>query len=264
METEQKQTKETNVKQAKQPRLDGGFATSAAQLAEVAPILDALKATAPLVDNKGELTHAGRNFNAALDEKSKAAMRATDPYEAERERRRQWDAEDALQAKALDARLDLLRLNYPAIKNDWRHFGAPTDPEVEARINHAVQYLNTDVVRVLKRDGIKGAAKFIEDHETRLLPETREWCVAHQNAFMARIAAEREKVSAERAINDAKKLGPDRALKLLEASGLRLRVVDGELETAGPIDETGMAILKMYKDAIVERLQAREQWRRPL
>jgi hypothetical protein len=50
--------------------------------------------------------------------------------------------------------------------------------------------------------------------------------------------------------------------KLLEGSGTRLRETNGELEVAGPIDDLGAARLRIYKDAFIERLQAREMGRR--
>jgi len=239
----------------KLPRLDVGGPAQAAQLREAAPLLKALRD-----ERTGELTPHGRNVEMETVEAQKAAMRQSDPHAAAEEKRRLQREHDKRRANLLDARIGVLRMQIPAIISAFRPFGEACS-EAQALTARAVNDLNVDVVDSMKRGGLDGAEACVVEYETRL-PELKNRCTELQNSFMIKLAAEREKLTAEQALETAKKLGPDRALKYLETSGLRLRVFEGQLETAGPIDETAMAILKLYRDAIIEQLSARENWRR--
>jgi hypothetical protein len=152
-------------------------------------------------------------------------------------------------------------LRIPAVVSAFKPYGE-ISPEAQGLASRTLNALNVDVVDVTKRSGLDGAEAFITECEQRTLPELKDRCTELQNDFMKKLAAEREKLSAEQTRESAKKLSPDKALKLLESNGLRLRVHEGVLETAGLIDDLGMAILKLYKDALIERLRARENWRR--
>jgi hypothetical protein len=243
------------VKPQKQPRLDVGGPAQTAQLREAAPLLEALKA--PLVDENVLLTPRGRNFEAALTEQRKAAMKVLDPVE---ERRRLQRLDDERRAKICDMRLNGLRLQIPAITSVLRAFGE-ISPEAQALANRVSQDLNIDVVDTMKRGGLPGVEALLTEYETKIVPDLKERCGEIQNRFMQNLAAERSRLLAEKADNDAKKLGPDRALQLLETSGVRLRLFENELQVSGSLNEGAEAILKMYRAAIVERLAERERWR---
>jgi hypothetical protein len=249
------------VKPQKQPRLDVGGPAQAARLREAAPLLEALKAK-PLVDKRtGELTPEGRNVEMQTAEARKALKLKTDPFAAALEKRRQRREADKARALILDARFNALRMRIPAVVSAFRAFGE-ISPDAQGLASQTLNSLNVDVEDVMKSSGLDGVEALLVEYETKTLPELKERCTELQNEFMRKLAAEREKITAEQTLESAKRLGPDKALKLLESSGLRLRVNEGELETAGPIDVLGMAILKLYRDALIERLQARENWRR--
>jgi hypothetical protein len=207
------------VKQQKpQPRLDTGGPAQAAKLREVAPLLEELKR--PLVDPKtNELTSHGRNLEMRTSEAQKAQMRAADPFFAEEERKQEQREKDKTRALYLDARLAALRIRTPAVTSVFRAFGE-ISPEAQALAARTLNSLNTDIIDATTRDGLSGAQRLISEYEQRVLPELKVRCTELQNEFMKKLSVEREKLAAEQALENAKRLGPDKAIKHLETNGL--------------------------------------------
>ncbi len=246
----------------KTPRLDAGFHAQKPQREAVASMLTELKPTsgAPLADRDSRFgEHQAAEYKRRED--YQAGLRAADPREQVAEQKRLERERTMQRAKELDVRLNLLRGNIEAITNAFRPFGVGTAPEAMGAIDHALTDLTADVIEAMKADGITGAEKLIADHEAAL-PELRERVNGIQNRWMTNVAAQRAAANAEVIMDEARRLGPDRALAALESSGVRLRVIEGVLETAGPLGEREMAILKLYRDATIERVAARENWRR--
>jgi hypothetical protein len=253
------------TEQAKTPKLDTSFRAQEQQREEVGALLAALKPTsAPEPTTDRMLTPAESQVEMNRSEEYKAHLRKTDPR-ARRDAQKRLEAEERQRrAMALDARLNALRGDLPAIMNSFRHFGTGSCPEALALINHALNDLNVDIVDAMQERGLDGAEELIVEHETKIVPALRERCGELQTRWMASIAAERQAAEAERVRNEARKINPDKALATLEAAGLRLRVNDGEIEIAGQrgLDERELAILELHKPAIVAALQARDIWRK--
>jgi hypothetical protein len=249
------------IEQAKQPKLDTSFAAQGPQRKEVAAVMAALKLTsapaaAPVPDDAQFGEHAWDQHQR--NEAYKAELKKGDDRAGRDEQKRLEAEERQRRALELDARLNALRREIPAIMNSFRHFGTGACPEVLALINHALNDLNVDVVDAMQERGLDGAEALIVEHETKIVPALRERCGELQTRLMAEIAAERQAADAERVKNEARKLNPDQALQALEGAGLRLRVNAGEIEIAGQrgLDERELAILELHRPAIVAALES--------
>jgi hypothetical protein len=150
----------------------------------------------------------------------------------------------------LDLRLDRVRLKIPSAVSVFRSHGE-ISPEAQALAAQTLNNLELDVYDTHKRSGLDGVDVMLTEYETKTVPELEQRCAKIQNAFMIQIAAERNRQNTERALSNAGALSPDKALRALENSGLRFRVHEGELETAGPIDDFAMACLKIHRGAFV-------------
>jgi|GEM_PF-4199824 len=191
------------------------------------------------------------------------AKLAVDPREAERARE---DQETAARWGEANRRRLLQLMQIDACLNKYRAYGVGTAPLAEARKNLLRADLERDLKSAGQKEGVLGCEKVLDRYEKGLIPTAIVEIDGFQSALMLAVSEARQVEERNRIEAAARKVGPDKALAVVEAAlGERLRLTpEQEIEVpTGGLGENEMAIVQLHYGAIVAALKQRED-RKPL
>jgi hypothetical protein len=220
------------------------------------------------------------DFKQAVDEGLRHAKGST-PEQAnqemqlrERQRQEMIKADPAAEARkaalaeaaASDAQNDhRFGLNIPTIDGMLgfaRAFGAGEAPEATGMRNRLREDFIADMRDARQLYGIGAATKVLDRYEQEVIPAAKQEITKLQNDYQKAIAKAQQREIQLRLQNEVKTIAPEKALHVLEAAGLALRISEkGYIETAGTVDDRCEAILMVHAPAIMVNLRARSDFK---
>jgi hypothetical protein len=240
----------------KAPRLDVGAATIEADRPTLMARLDEMQAEAePPKDN----FPTNEQLNAELwhIERRKADMRAMNPREVLAEQRRQARIGRAGRFADGTRERQLLEIEARALGNVFTSFGQGVAPEITGRINAFVEDLDADIQAAVEQASIEAALGVIMQKRLEL-PQFRDANQADQNAYLQRIADERDRLEEIEATKSAAGMSPELCMERMRRAGITLRLdADGKLEAAptNRIDKRIRALLRINAPGLTALLQ---------